>query len=72
MGKIVVTVGTTYCGCPEETFELECSSEEEFMKNSDIDTEIINAICDNCNHYFIEYEYVDDNEEIEENDDEEI
>lgn len=31
MGKIVVTVGTTYCGCPKENFELECSSEEEFM-----------------------------------------
>lgn len=72
MGKIVVTVGTTYCGCPKETFELECSSEEE-MNERNIGEEILEAIFNyETPHYFIDYEYVDDDEEIEEDDDEEI
>ena len=27
---VKVTIGTTYCGCPSETIEIECDSIEDF------------------------------------------
>lgn len=55
--KVTVTVGTTYCGCPSESFEIECDSIEDFEKSHEYSTEILNAIFNQCSHYFIEYDY---------------
>lgn len=67
--KVRVTIGTTYCGCPSESFEIECDSVEDFMKNDEYSTEILNAINNgDAPHYFINYDW-DENDDDEENDD---
>lgn len=65
--KVKITIGTTYCGCPSESFEIECDSIEDFETNDAYSTEILNAIC-NCEtpHYFIDYDYDYDEEGEEE------
>jgi len=65
--KVKVTVGTTYCGCPSESFEIECSSIEDFERNDSYSTEILNAIFNfEAPHFFIDYEYVEDEDDEEE------
>ena len=62
--KVTVTIGTTYCGCPSESFEIECESEEDFIKNDEYSTEILNAISSFCApHYFIDYDWDEENED---------
>ena len=59
--KVRVTVGTTYCGCPSESFEIEVDSWEDFEKNDSYSTDILNAICNyETPHYFIDFDYLDD------------
>lgn len=67
MVKVKVTCGSTYFGCPSESFELECSDMEEF--NSDaFSAEILNAILNyETPHYYIDIE----TEEVPDEDDEE-
>lgn len=67
--KVKVTIGTTYCGCEPETIEIECESAEEFDRNHVYSTEILNALT-SCEfpHYFIEYDYEDDEDKEEEDD----
>ena len=68
--KVEVTIGTTYCGCPSESFIIECDSMEDFEQNHEISTEIINAICNGeTPHYFMEWDAVEDDEDEEEYDD---
>ena len=65
--KVKVTIGTTYCGCPSESFEIECDSIEDFETNDAYSTEILNAICNfETPHYFIDYCYDEEDEEEEE------
>jgi exoribonuclease R len=63
--KVKVTIGTTYVGCPSESFIIECDSIKDFETNDAYSTEILNAICNfETPHYFIDYDY-DCNEEDE-------
>lgn len=63
---VKVTIGSTYCGCESETIEIECESIEEFERNDTYSTEILNALANSeFPHYFIEYDYEDDEEEEE-------
>jgi len=56
--KVKVTIGTDYCGCPSESFIIECDSIKDFEKNDAYSTEILNAICNGeTPHYFINYDY---------------
>lgn len=65
--KVIVTVGTRYCGCRSESFEIECDSIEDFEQNHEYSTEILNRISNGeAPHYFIDYEY--EEEEEDEND----
>lgn len=65
--KVKVTVGTTYCGCPSEAFYIECDSIEDFEKNDEYSTEILNRICNfETPHYYIDFDYDCDDEEEEE------
>lgn len=67
MVKVKVTMGTTYCGCPSETFELECYDMEEY-ESDEFSTEILNQIFNRmCPHFFIDIE----TEEIEDEDEDE-
>lgn len=64
--KVTVTIGTGYCGCPSESFEIECDSIEDFNTNHEYSTEILNRITNgDAPHYFIEYDYNEDEEEDE-------
>lgn len=63
--KVTVTIGTGYCGCPSESFEIECNSIEDFRESDEYSTEILNRI-NELTHYFIDYEY--NNEEESEED----
>lgn len=69
--KVKVTIGTTYCGCPSESFEIECDSEHDFLTNDKYSTEILEAIFDECSHYFIDYDYDEEDEDNEDFDEEE-
>lgn len=69
--KVKVTIGTTYCGCPSESFEIECDSEHDFLTNDKYSTEILEAIFDECPHYFIDYDYDEEEEDDEDFDEEE-
>lgn len=61
---VKVTIGTTYCGCPSETIEIECDSIEDFETNHEYSTEILNALSNSeFSHYFIEYDYGDEEDE---------
>lgn len=64
--KVTVTIGTTYCGCPSESFEIECDSIEDFERNHEYSTEILNAILNQCPHYYIDCDY-----DMEDEDDDE-
>lgn len=67
MVKVKVTCGTTYCGCPSETFELECFDMEEYDSH-EFSTKILNAMFNGeCPHFFINIE----TEEVEDEDDDE-
>lgn len=62
--KVIVTIGTTFCGCPCESFEIECDSIDDFYKNDAYSTEILNRISNfETPHYFIDFEYDEDNED---------
>lgn len=63
--KVKVTIGTTYCGCPSESFEIECDSIEDFERNNAYSTEILNriAVYNDTPHYFIEYDYEEEEED---------
>ena len=66
--KVKVTVGTTYVGCPSESFEIECDSMEDFRENDAYSTEILNRINNfETPHFYIDYDYCDEDEEEEEN-----
>lgn len=69
--KVRVTVGTTYCGCPSESFEIEVDSWEDFEKNDSYSTDILNAISNyETPHYYIDYEPADEDEwDMDEEDD---
>lgn len=70
--KVKVTIGTDYCGCPSESFEIECDSEKDFEEDDKYSTEILNAIWNECSHYFIELDYdVEDEEDDEDFDEDE-
>lgn len=61
--KIKVTIGSTYCGCSPETIEVECESVEDFEQNHEYSTEILNALANSeFSHYFIEYDYEEEEE----------
>lgn len=61
--KVKVTIGTDYCGCPSESFEIECDSAKDFDEDDRYSTEILNAIWNECSHYFIELDYDEEDEE---------
>lgn len=65
---VKVTIGTTYCGCPSESFEIECDSVEKFLSNDEYSTEILNAISNSCAapHYFINYDWDEEEDDDEE------
>lgn len=65
MKKIRITMGTNYCGCPTDTIELECESEEEY-DSQEFSVEILNAIFNQAfPHYFIEMdEYEEEDEDV--------
>ena len=70
--KVRVTVGTTYCGCPSESFDIEVESVEDFYKNDSYSTEILNVItCEGgAPHYYIDYDIIDDDDyDMDEEDD---
>lgn len=63
--KVKVTVGTTYCGCPSESFEIECDSIEDFEQNDAYSTEILNRISNfETPHFFIDFEYDEDEDSM--------
>ena len=69
MIKVKITCGTTYCGCPSETIEMECHDMAEY-DSDEFSAEILNAIFNrNFPHYFvdIETEEIPDEEEDDEN-----
>lgn len=62
--KVKVTIGTTYCGCPSESFEIECDSIEDFERNDAYSTEILNKINNfEAPHFFIDYDYEEEDED---------
>ena len=70
--KVRVTIGTTYCGCPSESFDIEVENAEDFYKDDSYSTEILNAItCEGeAPHYFIDYDIIDDDDyDMDEEDD---
>lgn len=69
--KVKVTIGTDYCGCPSESFEIECDSAKDFDEDDKYSTEILNAIWNECSHYFIEFDYDVEDEDDEDFDEEE-
>lgn len=61
--KARITMGTTYCGCPNETIEIEVYDKEEF-DSDEFSTEILNAILNReFAHYYLDCELVDDDGE---------
>lgn len=65
--RVKVTIGSTYCGCASETIEIECDSIEDFEQNDSYSTEILYALANSeFAHYFIDYDYEDDEEEDDE------
>lgn len=65
--KVRLTMGTSYCGCPSETVEIDYDgTEEEFDKDDSMSTEILNMIFGgDFPHYFLDIE-VDEEEEEDE------
>ena len=71
MVKVKVTCGSTYCGCPSETVEFECSDMEEYDSH-EFSTQILNAIFNGeFPHFFIDIdtEEIEDEEEDDEYED---
>lgn len=66
MAKVKITVGSTYVGCPSETIELEYyGNEKNFNNDHEVSTEILNLLtCSGFGHYFMDYEFVEDEEDI--------
>lgn len=55
--KAFVTIGTTYCGCPSETIEIEYESDADFAQA------VLEAIFNSeAPHYFIDVEDDEDEE----------
>ena len=67
MSKIILTMGTSYCGCPSETTEIEYyGTEREFDRDDEVSTEILNAILNSeFPHYFLDIEFVEEEDEEE-------
>lgn len=67
MGKVRITMGTTYCGCPSEEIEFEYyGTEEDFNTDHKISTEILNMIFNrDFPHYFLDIDFEEDEEENE-------
>lgn len=56
--KAIVRIGTTYCGCPSETFEIEYENDDDFAEA------VLEAIFNSeAPHYFIDVEEDEDEEE---------
>lgn len=68
MSKVILTMGTGYLGCPSETIEIDYyGTEREFDRDHEASTEILNAILNGeFPHYFLEYEFVEEDEDEEE------
>lgn len=68
MSKIILTMGTDYCGCPSEEIEIQYDgTERDFNYDHEASTEILNAILNNeFPHYFLDIEFVEEDEEVEE------
>lgn len=67
MSKIILTMGTTYCGCPSEEVEIEYyGTERDFDRDHEASTEILNAIFSEFPHYFLEIEFVEEEEDDDE------
>ena len=59
--KATVTIGTTYCGCPSETIEIEYWDENDFAEA------VLEAIFNSeAPHYFIDVEDEEDEEDYNE------
>ena len=53
--KATVTIGTTYCGCPSETIEIEYENDNDFARF------VLEAIFNSeAPHYFIDVEDEED------------
>ena len=53
--KATVTIGTTYCGCPSETIEIEYENDNDFARV------VLEAIFNSeAPHYFIDVEDEED------------
>ena len=65
--KVRITIGTTYCGCPSESFEIEVESIEDFKKSDAVSTAILDAITSGS-HYFIDYDYDEDEDDYDDKD----
>lgn len=62
--KATVTIGTTYCGCPSETIEIEYWDENDFAEA------VLEAIFNSeAPHYFIDVEDEED-EDLEDEEEE--
>ena len=68
MSKVILTMGSTYCGCPSETIEIDYyGTEREFDRDHEVSTEILNAIFNyEFPHYFLEMEFVEEDEDEDE------
>lgn len=59
--RTLVTIGTTYCGCPSETIEIE------YWDDNDFAQAVLEAIFNSeAPHYFIDVEDIDDEEDYDE------
>ena len=70
MVKVKITCGTTYCGCPSETIEMECYDMAEYNSH-EFSTEILDAIFNGSfPHYFVNIDTEEISDEEEENENE--
>ena len=61
--KAIITIGTTYCGCPSETIEIEYEDDNDFAQT------VVNAIFNReAPHYYIDVEDIEELEELEDED----
>lgn len=62
--KAFVTIGTTYCGCPSETIEIEYENDDDFAEA------VLEAIFNSeAPHYFIDVEDEEDEDLEDEEED---
>lgn len=59
--KAIIRIGTTYCGCPSETIEVEYEDDNDFAQA------VLEAIFNSeAPHYFIDVEDEEDEENYDE------